>query len=876
VSLTPGTRCGPYEVLALIGEGGMGRVFRARDTKLKRDVALKTLPPAFAGDPERVARFQREAEALAALNHPHIAGIHELADAGGSHVLVLELVEGETLAERLRGGPLPLDEALTIAKQIAEALAAAHERGIIHRDLKPANIKIGRDGRVKVLDFGLAKMLEPGAAGLNPAQSPTVLTTTGLGVILGTAAYMSPEQAKGRPIDRTADVWAFGCVLYEMLGGRPAFNGDSVTEILSEVLTREPAWDRLPGSTPPPIRRLLRRCLHKNPADRLHDMTDARIEIEDAQRGTSEELERPAAVRRRDRSGWIAAGVCLLAALVAVGFALRPAPVPPEMHVEIGVHGLSGSVSLAISPDGQKLAFAGTQDGRSRLWLRSLGGDGATVLAGTDGATLPFWSPDSRHVAFFADGKLKRINLAGGSPQPVADVTLTVGGAWNRDDTILFAPRLGPLQRMRAAGGPASPATKFDAGSLANQRFPHFLPDGEHFLYLTIESGKETVRIGSLRTGESKHLLDADSAAVLTASGHLLFVRNGTLFAQEFDAARRELRGAAVPIVDGIWPVFGYVPVSASAAGPWVYRRGSAQGRRQLVWFDRSGTKVGTVGEPDDTGLAIPELSRDGRHVAVERRVGGNRDVWLIDAARGAFSRFTLEATDESSPVWSADGKWIIYAAMRRGTFDLYRKPSTGVGREEPLLESPYVKVPLDVSPDGRTLLYRVTEPGTAHDLWAVPLDGDRKPFPVVETPFVENEGQFSPDGRWIAFRSNESGQFEVYVQPFPGPGQRLLVSRGGAQPRWSPDGRELFYVALDGRLMAVPLTRDPDGNILEAGAPAVLFAANIPDGAIQGIFKQQYVVSRDGRRFLINQVAEESGGAPAMLILNWRPPGDR
>jgi Tol biopolymer transport system component len=877
VTLTPGTRCGAFEILALIGEGGMGRVYRARDTKLKRDVALKTLPDEFSADPDRLARFQREAEALAALSHPHIAGIHELAEAGGSHVLVLELVEGETLADRLRGGPLPIDEALTIAKQIAEALAAAHERGIVHRDLKPSNIKIGADGRVKVLDFGLAKMLEPGGAGWNPSQSPTVLTTTGLGVILGTAAYMSPEQAKGKPIDRTADVWAFGCVLFEMLGGRQAFNGDSVTEILSEVLTRDPAWDRLPPSTPAGVRRLLTRCLQKNPSNRLHDMTDARIEIEDAQRGTDgEDVDRSRARGPRDRSGWIAAGACLLTALGAIAFALRPAPLPPEMHVEIGVPSASGSISLAISPDGQKLVFAGTQSGRSKLWLRPLGANAAIPMAGTDGATLPFWSPDSGHVGFFADGKLKRIDIAGGSPQSLADVTLTVGGAWGRDGTILFAPRLGLLQRVAASGGPVSYATRASADMAANQRYPHFLPDGDHFLFLSVTPDKQAVCIGSLRTADWTPLLDADSTAVLTASGHLLFIRNDTLFAQAFDANRRELRGDAVPVVDGIWPGFGYAPVSASAAGPWIYRRGSAAGRRQLAWVDRSGTKLATVGEPDDTGIAIPELSRDGRRIAVERRVNGNRDVWVVDSVRGAFSRFTLEASDESSPVWSADGKWVIFAAVRRTTFDLYRKPSTGVGREEPLLESSHVKVPLDISPDGRTLLYRVTQPGTGHDLWALPLEGPPAPFPVVVTPFAENEGQFSPDGKWIAFRSNESGRFEVYVQPFPGPGQRLLVSHGGAQPRWSPDGRELFYVALDGRLMAVPLTRDRDGNLLEAGAPAALFAANIPDGAIQGIFKQQYVVSPDGQRFLINQVAEESAAAPAMLILNWRPPGSK
>jgi eukaryotic-like serine/threonine-protein kinase len=889
MTFTTGTKLGTYEIVGPLGSGGMGEVYRARDSKLKREVAIKILPEAFSRDADRVARFQREAEVLASLNHPHIAAIHDLAEFGELRCLVLELVEGETLADRIARGPIPMDESLAIATQIAQALEAAHEKGIIHRDLKPANIKLTHDGNTKVLDFGLAKVREAQGFATSLSNSPTLMSASTPGIIMGTAAYMSPEQAKGKEADRTADVWAFGCVLYEMLTGRRVFEGETVSEILAGVLKGEPDWSRLPADTLEGVRRLLRRSLQKERKLRFHDMADVRIEVDEAQSEPQTGARvMHSAPRRRERLAWMSAVavLTLTAAAAIVWAAFRPVPTAPEMRLEITTPMTTNPWSLAISPDGQKIVFAATSDGRSRLWLRSLDSVSARPLAGTEGALFPFWSPDSRSVGFFADEKLKRIDIGGGSAQELATVGLGFGGAWNNDGVILFSSPGSPIFRIPATGGePAVAVTRLETPQQQHHYFPAFLPDGRHFLYYVLGSPEARgVYVGQLDGSQTRRLLDADAPAVHASSGHLLFVRQAMLFAQQLDPIRLELTGNQVPVAERVTVGFGppFAALSASAAGPLVYRSGSAR-FLHLVWFDRSGKEIGRVGGPDSLDAISPALSPDDRRVALFRVVNGSVDVWLLELGRSVATRFTSDAANDTGPLWSPDGTSIVFSSNRKGVIDLYRKPAVGAGSEEPLLTTAQNKFATDWSREGRFLLYESTDPKTSSDIWALPMDGDRpstgsgrperaegrKPFPVVQTNFDERGGQFSPDGKWIAYQSNESGLWEIYVQPFPGPGGKSLISTtGGVQARWRPDGKELFYIALDSRLMAVPIRVASNGQAVEAGAPVPLFAMRISDPVQED---HSYLVSSSGQRFLINTVTEEAA-SPITVILNWKP----
>jgi serine/threonine protein kinase len=857
-------------------------VYRARDLKLKREVAIKILPDEFSRDADRLSRFQREAQVLASLNHPNIAGIYDLEEANGSRYLVLELVDGETLAERVARGPIIVEEALAIVKSICAALEAAHEKGIVHRDLKPANIMLTKDGAVKVLDFGLAQMSETEGAATNLSNSPTLMSAASTpGMIMGTAAYMSPEQARGKEADRRTDIWAFGCVLYEMLAGRAAFEGETIGEILGGVFKTEPDWRRLPAETPEAIRRLLRRCLQKDRSGRLNSANDVRIEIEEALNAPLEVT--PAAVVpvRKPRLAWILTAVATLAfASIAVSYFRRtPQAERPEIRLEITTPPTADPASIAISPDGQKILLVATSEGQSKLWVRPLDSVSGRPLAGTDGASFPFWSPDGQSVGFFAEGKLKRVDVDRGAMQILADAPESRGGAWSREGTIIFTPNSSqsPIFRISAAGGTASAVTRTETGKETSHRFPQFLPDGRHFLYY-VQGTPEShgIYVGDLDGSRARRLLDVDSAPVYESSGHLLFVRQGTLFAQEFDVTRLELKGNPFSVAEHIAAVNtaqGSAAVSASSVGSIIYRTASPGGRRQFRWLDRSGKEIGKAGDP--LSASTLSISPDSRRVALAQLINNNFDVWLLDLGRNVLSRFTFDAAVDSAPIWSPDGRQIVFQSNRKGAYDLYIKPAIGPGNEELLLASGQDKKPMDWSPDRRFLLYANLDPKTGFKVLALPMDGDRKPFPVVGTNFNEDLAQFSPDGKWFAYESNESGRYEIYIQPFPDAGGQTQAStNGGAQVRWRRDGKELFYIALDGRLMAVPIRIASNPRTIEAGSPVPLFAtrvgsASYPNNWLYDV-NWQYDVSVDGQRFLMNTIIEEAP-SPITVILNWK-----
>ncbi len=887
-----GTKLAHYQITAHLGSGGMGDVYQAADSKLGRSVAIKFLPEAFNHDAERVARFEREARVLASLNHPNIAAIYGFEQSASHHFLVMELVPGETLAERIRRGPIRTDEAFAIANQICDALEAAHEKGVVHRDLKPANVKVTPEGTVKVLDFGLAKAFETDAPDAASSNSPTLsMAATKAGVILGTAAYMSPEQAKGLTVDRRTDIFAFGALLYEMLTGRQAFQGETVGDIVAAVIRAEPDWTRLPSDALPSIRRLLRLCLQKDAKKRRQTATDVRIDIEQA-------LAEPAAeavplspgegaptasgLAGRVRAAWFAA---TLATATAVAFAIpyfRSAPpAPPETRVEINTPATSDPVSFALSPDGRQIVFVASSDGASRLWLRSLASTTAQPLAGTEGAAYPFWSPDSRSVGFVADNRLKRLDIGGGAPQTLATANAARGGTWNADGIILFTTGTSsPLFRVPASGGEAVAVTKLDRQS--SHRFPSFLSDGRQFLFYaqgTPETGG--MYLGALDSTETQRLTTAETAGVylsLRDGGWLLWVRTGTLVAQRLDLEQKALTGDSVTLADPVaFDANNGSAVSVSARGLVAYRTGAAS-RRQLAWFDRSGKALGAMGAPDENGLTSPSVSPDGRRVAVHRTVQGNADIWLLDGTR--TNRFTFDAALDRWPVWSPDGSRIVFDSNRKGPRDLYQKPSSGAGEEELLVESAQIKVANNWSADGRFVFYHSIDPQAGRDLWVLPMEGDRKPWVFLNTGFEERHGQFSPDGRWVAYESNESGRNEIYIRPFSEPaasgavansaaGQWQISTAGGIFPKWRADGKELYYIGPNGEMMAAPIAATV--TTMEPGAPVALFPTRIFGGGVDSGQGPQYDVARDGR-FLVNTVLDDAS-SPITLIQNWSPP---
>jgi hypothetical protein len=888
LTLTPGSRLGPYEITAPVGAGGMGEVFRARDTKLGRDVAIKVLPAALAQDSERVSRFRREAQILATLNHANIAAIYGLEEADGTVGLVMELVAGDDLAQRLRGGAIPVEEAMAIAKQIAEALEEAHEKGIVHRDLKPANVKVTPEGKVKVLDFGLAKALEgdPASSGPNLSHSPTLSRhATEAGLVLGTAAYMSPEQARGKPVDKRADIWSFGVVLFEMLTGTQLFAGETVSDVLAAVLTRSPDWTALPASAPAGVRALLRRCIERDPRKRLHDAADARIALEDTdlEEGLGHdqgEASRATGLPRPGRPSIWASRMALVALGAAVGWAgtvlvggthapdRAPAstvryeiPLPPG-------HSFQGD--LALSPDRRTLVFNAADDanGIRSLWRRPLDALESTKLEGTEDARFPFWSPDSRELGFFAGGELRALDSVSGAQRVVVKAgsyTEVRGASWSSAGVIVFNPRYsGGLRRVSDKGGVVEPASRLDvARGEGTHRLPNFLPDGRHFtFYASPGGGSEPgeVCLGELGSLEHRCLGISSSSGVPTRSGQLLFVRGKALLAQGLDPAAGKLVGDAIPL----GPEF---PSNVGTSGQRAFSAGGdalafhlgAPSQNRLVWTDRAGVEQEAVYDRPGDWIFYPRLAPDGRRVAlVVYRPNETGNIWVLDPARSGETPMTREG-DNQAAVWSRSGRELaILTFAKDGESAVLRADS-----EKPQSARLWKAVPGLSNVDSweagdHGVLLSVIGADTGSDIWELSDSGEMRA--VIATPATEHSGEASPDGRWLAYVSDIGGREDVYVAPISGQESPWKVSTdGGYDPRWRPDGRELFFIAPGGRLQAVATTL---GSTFAAGAAQTLFSAHFDASA-----NRAYDVAKDGRRFLVN-LSKASPGSPIEVIL--------
>ncbi|HEY3028155.1 MAG TPA: protein kinase [Pyrinomonadaceae bacterium] len=884
MTIAAGTRLGRYEIRSKIGEGGMGEVYLARDTQLGRDVAVKVLPSTYSDDAERLHRFEQEACAASALNHPNILSIYDVGTHESSPYIVSELLEGQTLRHRLSGTTLPQRKTIDYALQIAHGLAAAHERGIVHRDLKPDNLFITNDGRVKILDFGLAKLTGAGDTALSQTSIPTRRVDTDPGKVMGTVGYMSPEQVKGRPVDHRSDIFSFGTILYEMLSGRRAFHGESAAETMSAILKEDPPdLSETNQRIFPALERLVNHCLEKNPESRFHSASDLAFALEALSGSTGASTQTvtmpalaPQWIRRHALTGWIVAAVAvLLAIIVFASTYFRRAPTTEDVATRFYVSPpetalLSGADDF-ISPDGRRIVFSAIgKDGKRQLWIRSLDSLDAQVLPGTEEGIQAFWSPDSRYLGFFTGSKLKKIEVSGGPATTLADATAVRGGAWSREGVIIFgASTSGPLYRIPSAGGQPTVVTALD--TTRNQTvhsWPHFLPDGRHFVYLGRSALREksAIYVGSIDASESKFLINADSTPAYAPPGYLLFLRERTLMAEPFDADKLQLTGDPFPIAEqvGFNAGNGRGFFSASDNGVLVYRS-RVFGDAQLVWFDRTGKEIGRIGTPGQ--ISSLALSPDDKRVVASRvdNQSGTTDLWMIDQQRE--TRFTFDPASDASPVWSPDGSQIAFNSSRAGTIDLYVKPSNGAGNEELLLKSANIKGPHSWSPDGRFVLYGEVDPKTNTDLWVLPLFGDRKPFPFLQTPFIEFQSRFSPNGKWVAYASNELGVNQIYVRPFPpSAGQWMVSTNGGSQPRWSGNGKELFYLGLDRKLMVVEVNED--GNNFTAGTPKPLLDTRI--ATISFIASSTYDVTRDGQRFLVITAVEESSPSPLTVVLNW------
>jgi eukaryotic-like serine/threonine-protein kinase len=937
MGLSAGAKLGPYEILSPLGAGGMGEVYRARDTKLNRHVALKVLPEALAHDAERMARFKREAQVLASLNHPNIAAIYGLEESDGLRALVMELVEGQTLAERIAGtqpltpgpspqgrgertsgnippsaqgrepalketkgwpagpgegsrrAPIQIEDALPIAKQIAEALEYAHERGIIHRDLKPANVKVTPEGTVKVLDFGLAKALDVDPTSSNLSNSPTLSPTlsfaaTQAGVILGTAAYMSPEQARGKQVDRRADIWAFGCVIFEMLGGRKPFEGETVTDVLAAVVRAEPDLESLPGSTPPRIRELARRCLTKDPKQRLQAIGEARIAIEETISGSPlpsaplpqgeggpEGWVRVSPVRRA--LPWAIAGLLAVVAVwLAVGYIARapkPQPVirfevPPPENTEF----TSLGSFLSVSPNGQSVAFIteSAANAPTSLWIRAFDNLTAEQIRGTDQAFLPFWSPDGSYVGFFANDNVEKVALSGGQPQTLCTGSVQRGGTWSQDGTILYSSQ-GNLYSVPDAGGtPTLVVTPDKARREGAYLYPQFLPDGKHFIFsVAAETGGISIAVGSLGSKEITRLGSAGSNAFYAPPGELLYLSGSTLMTRPFDAKALSFTGQAVPVAENVGELGGsqgYFSVSPS--GVLAYQAGVSVTQNRMTWFNRDGKELGTLGP---TGIyECPAISPDGDRIAVDVGPEGKADIWVYDLKRGTGSRLTFNPAYDFNPSWTPDGNQILFTSERNGPRDIYQKASNGLGATQLVYASKEAKSLDDVTPDGHYAIFDTGGGNGSQVLGVLPLTGERKPFTFVQGDFSASNAQFSPNGHYLAYVTNETGRSEVYVQTFPQhTGKWQISTAGGVNPAWSHDGKELYYLSPKNEMMAVGVSTN--SATLQAGTPKLLFQAHIMPPSY---WRSNYVVSPDGRRFLMLVPAGETKQSSITVVVNW------
>jgi len=892
MTLAAGTKLGRYEIRSKIGEGGMGEVYLARDTQLGRDVAVKVLPSSYSDDKERLHRFEQEACAASALNHPNILSIYDVGTHDGAPYVVSELLKGQTLRQRISGVALSQRRTIDLALQFAHGLAAAHEKGIVHRDLKPDNLFITNDGRVKILDFGLAKLTGAGNTELSQTSIPTRRVDTDPGKVMGTIGYMSPEQLKGREVDQRSDIFSFGAILYEMLSGRRAFHGESAAETMSAILKEDPTdLSETNQRISPALERLVNHCLEKNPEERFHSASDLAFALEalsgSSSGATQTQTEMVSAttqrwIRRHPVAGWIvAASVLLLAALAFIFVYFRRAPtaeateatrftIPlPEKAVTIG--------PPVISPDGRRLIFRlTTEDGKEFLWMRPLASLDARPLAGTESGIQPFWSPDGRSIAFFSGGKLKRLDLSASAPQTLCDAPSNVSGTWGRSGLIVFSRGVNDgIYRVPATGGTPERVTQVDASrNELEHTWPVFLPDGRHFLYLARNAQPENsaIYVGSLDSKETKRLVQAHSSVDYAPPGYLLFARENTLVAQGFDIAKLELKGDAFPIAEQVPrnPQNGRAMFSVSENGVLALRSGGLV-QNQLIWFDRAGKQLGEVTSP--SSYSSPALSADEKRLAVRRAdyQTNNPDIWLIDLERGVPIRFTTDPAIDSFPAWSRDGSRIAFISTRNGLTSIYQKPSSGAGAEEALITSAEPKYNPEWSPDGRFILYAQTNATTNVDLLLLPLSGERKPQPFLQTNFIEAQGRFSPDGRWVAYISNETGQFEVYVQSFPATSGKVAISTGGgSQPQWRRDGRELYYYTPDRKLMAVDVYAE--GSTFKVGVPRSLFNIRVVGAGIDQGFPGNgyYAPAGDGKRFLIATSPEGSEHQQINIVLNW------
>jgi eukaryotic-like serine/threonine-protein kinase len=889
MTLVAGSKLGPYEILSHLGAGGMGEVWKARDTRLDRMVAIKVLPSAMSSSPEVRQRFEREAKTISQLSHPHICALYDVGREGETEYLVMELLEGETLTERLAKGALALEQTLRYGQEIADALDKAHRQGIVHRDLKPGNVMLTKSG-VKLLDFGLAKAIEPPAQPGSLTSMPTRQGLTQEGTILGTFQYMAPEQLEGRETDARTDIFAFGTTLYEMATGRKAFSGSSQASLISAILRDDPPpISQVQPMSPPALDRVVKGCLAKDPEDRWQSAGDVGKQLRGIADGSETGLPAPHVARRkgRERLAWLGFAAAASAALVLGLLLMRQRPagsprfeasiLPPEKNLFV----FRGSPP-AVSPDGRRIAFtAESAEGVTRLWVRPFASASAQTLPGTEGAARPFWSPDSRSLGFFAGGKVKRVEASGGPPQTLADAPSGRGGTWNRDGVILFTPTTqSPVYRVSSSGGATDPVTTLGPGRGEYQHvWPTFLPDGRHFLYvgfLGAEARPEEnvgFYLGSLDSKEVKLLHSGRGNVVYAPSsnpsrGQLLFTRGSTLMARPFDAGRLQFTGEAAPVAENVlyFGAQGSGTFSVSDNGLLAYQTGAQGDPSRLQWFDRTGKAAESIGS---VGAHIhPRISRDGRRVVSALLDGQTAllDLWLHDLARRVSTRFTFEPAVNVFPVWSPDGGRIAFASNRKGRHNIYQRATSGSGEDEVLLPPTEIfRFPTDWSPDGELIAFQASsaQGNTGLDLWIFSFT-DRKERPFLATPFQEWSPQFSPDGRRIAYTSNESGKPEVYVRPLAdSSGKWQISSGGGSYPRWRRDGREIFYIAPDKTLMAVEV--QPGSSAFEAGAPKPLFRTQIRSTDAGS----QYDVSADGQRFLINTIVPEEQSA-ITVVQNW------